>query len=141
MRFATFILIFTVTSFMSSYSRFPEDAPESDVIDRAFFRGDVDEEEHVVYMIMYDLEDQGTLDVASVTFSSGSCLWKTKFFWKPVNCLSEPALFLPRSVIDIQLCGSSLFINWVDGLSGTYVEGTASQYLEYDLQSGCFEEF
>lgn len=140
MRFVLLILLFAVTSLALSHTRFPDDPEGVLVIDRAFFRGIVDGNEHVVYLIMYEKENRGILDVASGTLSSGSYLWETVFSWKPLNILSEPVRFDPRSVIDIQLCGSSLFITWSDGLGSTYVEGAASLYLEYDLRSGCFEE-
>ena len=141
MRFTTFILFVVVTSVMASYTRFPEDPPGVDVIDRAFFREVVDGEEYVVYLIMYDQENRGVLDVVGGTLSSGSYLWETVFSWKPLDILSEPIRFDPRSVIDMQVSGSSLIITWMDRLSSAYVEGAASQYLEYDLQSGSAEEF
>ncbi len=140
MRFATLILLVMVTSVMASYSRFPEDPPGVDVIDRAFFREIVDGEEYVVYLIMYNQNDLGTLDVISGTLSSGSYLWETVFSWKPLGILSEPVRFDPGSVIDMQLSGSSLIITWLDKFNSTYVEGAASLYLEYDLQSGSAEE-
>jgi hypothetical protein len=135
------MLFVVVSSLMASYSRFPEDPPDVDVIDRAFFRGVVDGEEYVVYIIMYDQDNRGILDVVSGTLSSGSYLWETVFSWKPYDILSEPVRFDPRSVIHMQLSGSSLIITWLDRLSSAYVEGAASQYLEYDLPSGNAEEF
>lgn len=140
MRFATFILFVVVTSVMASFSRFPEDPPGVDVIDRAFFRGVVDGEEYVVYLIMYDHDNRGTLDVIRGTLSSGSYLWENVFSWKPLDILSEPVRFDPRSVIDVQVSGSSLLITWLDRLSSTYVEGAATQYLEFDLPSGSAAE-
>ncbi len=141
MRIATFILFFVGTSVMASYTGFPEDPAGVDVIDRAFFRGIVDGEEYVVYLIIYDQDNRGTLDVVSGTLSSGSYLWETVFSWKPLNILSEPVRFDPRSVIDMQVSGSSLIITWLDRLSSTYVEGAATQYLEFDLPSGSAAEF
>lgn len=141
MRFATFILFVVVTSVMASYSRFPEDPPGVEVIDRAFFSGVGDGEEYVVYLIIYDQDNRGTLDVVSGTLSSGSYVWETVYSWMPLNCHSEPVRFEPLSVIDVQVSGSSLIIIWLDRLSSAYVEGIAAQYLEYDLQSGSVAEF
>lgn len=141
MRLTIFMLFVVVSTLMASYTRFPEDPPGVEVIDRAFFRGVVDGEEYVVYLIMYDQENRGVLDVVSGTLSSGNYLWETEFSWKPLDILSEPVRFDPRSVIDMQLSGSSLIITWLDRLSSAYVEGAASQYLEYDLQSGSVVEF
>jgi|GEM_PF-6393286 len=65
MRFTILILVVVVSSLMASYTGFPEDPPGADVIDRAFFRGVVDGEEYVVYLVMYDKDNRGTLDVVS----------------------------------------------------------------------------
>ena len=123
MRFTILILVVVVSSLMASYTGFPEDPPGADVIDRAFFRGVVDGEEYVVYLVMYDKDNRGTLDVVSGTLSSGSYLWETVFSWKPLDILSEPVRFDPRSVIDVQVSGSSLIITWLDRLS---CQGTSS---------------
>ncbi|MFO7627223.1 MAG: hypothetical protein R6V62_08195 [Candidatus Fermentibacteraceae bacterium] len=79
MRLTIIFLFVLVTKAIVSYTRFPEDPPGADVIDRAFFRDIVDGDEYVVYIIMYDLENRGTLDVVSGTLSSGSYLWETEF--------------------------------------------------------------
>jgi hypothetical protein len=126
---------------MASFSLFPDDPPGVDVIDRAFFRDTVEGKEYTVYLIIYNQGNQGTLDIRSGTMSSGGYLWKNVCSWQPANFEFGPILFDPLSVISLQQSGASLIITWVDKLSSSYVEGLASLYLDYNLQTEGYEEY
>ncbi|MCD4700924.1 MAG: hypothetical protein K8S24_03610 [Candidatus Aegiribacteria sp.] len=119
---------------------FPDDPAGVEIIDRAYFRDLSVLDGAVLYMRLFNDEDQGTVELFSGTPDGYSYSWDLIYSWQPQYDDNDPCTFLPVCVISLQPGGKSLLITWVGILFTEYIEGMGSFYLEYNLVSGEIDE-
>ncbi|MBD3277193.1 MAG: hypothetical protein GF388_02745 [Candidatus Aegiribacteria sp.] len=114
-------------------SELPPDPQEVQVIDRHIFRECLYDSDILLYMLMYNSGEQGTLEIMKGTLTGEDVSWSRVCRWTPENFNGDPITFAPVSVISCSESGGKLMITWTDRL--TYIEGTASLYMEVDLET------
>ncbi len=119
---------------------FPDDPTGVEIIDRAYFRDVSALNGEVLYLRLFNDEDQGTVELFSGTPEECSYNWELIYSWQPRLYGNDPYKFLPVCVIHLQDDNNSLRITWVQALFAEYIEGLGSFYLEYNLESGEISE-
>lgn len=120
---------------------FPDDPTGVEIIDRAYFRDMSVLDGAVLYMRLFNDEDQGTIELFRGTPDGYSYSWDLIYSWQPRFSEDAFLTFLPVCVISLQPGSKSLLITWVGLLFSEYIEGMASFYLEYNLESGEINEY
>ncbi len=115
-------------------SFFPVEPPGAEVIDRAMARVALPGEEYTLYLMLYNLDGAGTIEIQSGVRLQDSWHWEQLFLWRPVDIEGDPVMFSPRSVLMVDTVESGFTVTWVD--SPDIPEGSASILLEYDLRRG-----
>jgi len=119
---------------------FPDDPTGVEVIDRAYFKDISVLDGAVLYMRLFNDEDQGTIELFSGTPEGYQYNWELIYSWQPGLYGDDPYKFRPVCVISLQTDGNPIRITWVEALFTEYIEGLGSLYLEYDLESGEISE-
>ncbi len=126
-----------LVSVTSANSSFPEDPAGVQIIDRAYhnFWG-----ETVIYMRLFNDEEQGTVELLKGIFVHGEWKWTLLYTWQPTLYNGSPRTFESVTLLSVHLDSDCLFITWIDRLNYEYHEGLGSLYLQYDPNSGELEE-
>ena len=119
---------------------FPDDPAGVEVIDRAFIKEISALDGEVLYMRLFNDEDQGTVELFRGTPEQYRYSWEMIYSWQPRLYGDDPYKFLPVCVISIQTDGNPIRITWVQALFTEYIEGLGTLYLEYNLESGEISE-
>lgn len=134
------IVAFILAALYGAAFSMPPDPEGISVIDRALYRGTTPGEDHVLYITLFNTSDSiGTVELQSGIRLQDGWYWETVCIWNPMTYNGNPLCIEPGSVLSIQRHNSSLYLTWIDRLD--YIEGMASLYLDYNLQSREFEEF
>ena len=126
-------LLFAALAAFESAWELPPDPQGASVIDRRLLRGCLYDSDMLLYMFMYNSEEQGTLEILKGTMTEEDVSWNRVCHWTPKNFNGNPITFAPVSVISCSESGGKLLITWTDRL--VYIEGTASLYMELDLET------
>ncbi|MCK4806989.1 MAG: hypothetical protein KAT09_05050 [Candidatus Aegiribacteria sp.] len=141
MRFLITIVVCLVSVAGAVENGFPDDPAGVEIIDRAYFRDMSVLDGAVLYMRLFNDEDQGTVELFSGTPDGLVYNWELIYSWQPRFSEDAFLTFRPVCVISLQPGSNSLLITWVQILFTEYIEGMASFYLEYNLESGEISEF
>jgi len=124
---------------MAEASDFPVMADSVQIIDRAIVRCATPGEEHTLYIVLYNLEGSGTIEIFSGVRLLPGWHWESVCFWQPKNTEGDPVLFDRQSVLSVRQENASVIITWIDDLD--IPQGSAAISLDYNLQYQGYEEF
>jgi len=120
---------------------FPDDPTGIEIIDRAYYRDISALDGELLYLRLFNDDEQGTVELFSGTSNGQEYTWELVYSWQPRLYGDTPHTFHPVCVISLQTGSNSLLVTWIDILFTESHEGLGSLYLEYNLESGDIDEF
>ena len=120
---------------------FPDDPTGIEIIDRAYYKDISVQDGELLYLRLFNDDEQGTVELFSGTSNGQEYIWELVYSWQPRLYGDIPHAFLPVCVISLQKGSNSLLVTWIDILFTESHEGLGSLYLEYNLESGDIDEF
>lgn len=118
-------------------SDFPQLTQGIQVIDRAIIRCSTPGEEHTLYIVLYNLDGAGSIEIFSGVRLLPGWHWESVCLWQPKNTEGEPVSFNGQSVLSVRQENASVIVTWIDDLD--IPQGSASISLDYDPQYRDFE--